>query len=60
MAASEAIRFPELAQLRRFSFRRASLFLTSSLSSLWRFVSLLAMNRSIVGLQFSAPSERRS
>jgi len=60
MAASEAIRFPEVAQLRRFSFRRVSLFLTSSLSSLWRFVPFLAMDRSIVGLPFSATSEVQS
>jgi hypothetical protein len=57
MAASEAIRFPELAQLRRFSFRQASPFLTSFLSSLWCFASILAMDFSIISRQCSASSE---
>jgi len=53
MAASEAIRFRELAQLGRFSFRRARLFLTSSLSSMWRFASFLTMVRFVLGLRLS-------
>jgi hypothetical protein len=57
MAASEAIRLRELAQLGRFSFRRARLFLTSSLSSLWRFASFLTMARFALGLLLSETRE---
>jgi hypothetical protein len=57
MAASETIRFRELAQRGRFSFRRARLFLTSPLSSLWRFVFFRAMDRFVLGLPLSKTSE---
>ena len=60
MAASEAIRFREFAQLGCFSFRRVRLFLTSSLSPLWRFALFLAMDRFTVGPPFSEASEAQS
>jgi hypothetical protein len=56
MAASEAKRFRKLAQLGRFSFRRA-LFLTSSLSSLWPFASFLTMDHFVLGLVLSETGE---
>jgi hypothetical protein len=57
MAESEATRFRELAQLGRFSFRRARLFLTSSLSTVWRFASFLTMARFALGLLLSETRE---
>ncbi len=60
MAASEAIRFCELAQLGRFSFRRVRLFLTSALSPLWRFALFLPLDRFTVGPPFSEASEAKS
>jgi hypothetical protein len=60
MAASEAIRFHELAQLPPFSHTRVSLFLTFTPFTLRRFVPFLVIDRAIVGLLFSAARVAKS